>query len=155
MNVASQGYRVLGIAIGLDGGNMKNITKENASSELSDTKKYQHFEGGLAFLGYVCIKDPVRPEVEQAIKDCKTAGVNVIMITGDSKETAVSIAKELKIIPENADIAKTCFTGSEFEALSAKDKENALKGSTGKVFSRVEPRHKRELVKILIQMVSD
>lgn len=40
------------------------------------------------------------------------------MITGDSKETAVSIAKELKIIPENADIASTCFTGAEFEALS-------------------------------------
>jgi P-type E1-E2 ATPase len=56
--------------------------------------------------------------VKGAIQDCKTAGVNVIMITGDSKETAVSIAKELKIIPENADIAKTCFTGVEFEALT-------------------------------------
>ena len=76
------------------------------------------------------------------------------MITGDSKETAVSIAKELKIIPENADIAKTCFTGSEFEALTSKQKIEILSGSTGKVFSRVEPRHKRELVKILIEMVS-
>ena len=76
------------------------------------------------------------------------------MITGDSKETAVSIAKELKIIPENADIAKTCFTGVEFEALTPKQKTEVLSGSTGKVFSRVEPRHKRELVKILIEMVS-
>ena len=66
----------------------------------------------------MCIKDPVRPEVGKAIQDCKTAGVNVIMITGDSKETAVSIAKELDIISKNADVAKTCFTGSEFEALS-------------------------------------
>ena len=72
----------------------------------------------MAFLGYVCIKDPVRPEVKSAIQECKTAGINVIMITGDSKETAVSIAKELKIISENADINKTCFTGDEFEALN-------------------------------------
>lgn len=77
------------------------------------------------------------------------------MITGDSKETAVSIAKELNIIAQNADISKTCFTGAEFEALNQKQKEGVLSGSTGKVFSRVEPRHKRELVKILIQMVSD
>ena len=111
-------------------------------------------ESGLAFLGYVCIKDPVRPEVEQAIVDCKTAGINVIMITGDAKETAVSIAKELNIIPQNADISKTCLTGAEFEELTASQKEKVLSGSTGKVFSRVEPRHKRELVKILISMVS-
>ena len=154
LNVASQGYRVLGVAIGLDGGNMKNITRDNASDELSDTAKYQTFEAGLTFVGYVCIKDPVRPEVEQAIQDCKTAGINVIMITGDSKETAISIAKELKIIPENADLKNTCFTGSEFEALNETQKKSVLSGSIGKVFSRVEPRHKRELVKILIQMVS-
>jgi len=154
LSVASQGYRVLGIAIGLDGGNMQNITRQNASQELADTTKYLTKEGGLAFLGYVCIKDPARPEVEQAIQECKTAGINVIMITGDAKETAVSIAKELKIISENADLSKTCFTGAEFEALSQSKKESVLKGSSGKVFSRVEPRHKRELVKILINMVS-
>lgn len=133
---------------------MKNITRENSTTELSDTTKYATLEGGLAFLGYVCIKDPVRPEVKQAIQDCKTAGINVIMITGDAKETAVSIAKELQIIQDNADISKTCFTGAEFEALNPAQKENVLSGSTGKVFSRVEPRHKRELVKILIKMVS-
>ena len=129
---------------------MKDITSQNAGEKLADTSKYQHYESNLAFLGYVCIKDPVRPEVKSAIQECKTAGINVIMITGDSKETAVSIAKELKIITENADINKTCFTGDEFEALNDDQKKKVLSGSTGKVFSRVEPRHKRELVKILI-----
>ena len=76
------------------------------------------------------------------------------MITGDAKETAISVAKELSIISENANIEKTCFTGAEFEALSEDGKKKALSGNTGKVFSRVEPRHKRELVKILIGMVS-
>ena len=154
LEVASQGFRVLGVAIGLEGGRMNDVTKDNAQTKLSDSSKHDHLEGGLSFLGYVCIKDPVRPEVEQAIQDCKTAGVNVIMITGDIKETAVSVAKELKIISENADIAKTCFTGAEFEALNESQKKAILSGSSGKVFSRVEPRHKRELVKILINMVS-
>merc|ERR1712156_93878 len=71
------------------------------------------------------------------------------MITGDAKETAVSIAKQLKIISE--DTGDNCFTGAEFESLSVADKKNILSGSQGKVFSRVEPRHKRELVKILIE----
>ena len=154
LEVASQGYRVLGVAIGMDGGRMGDITKDNAQTKLADSSKHDHLEGGLAFLGYVCIKDPVRPEVEKAIQDCKTAGINVIMITGDIKETAVSIAKELKIIPANANISKTCFTGAEFEALSLTQKKTILKETSGKVFSRVEPRHKRELVKILIDMVS-
>lgn len=149
---AGDGFRCLGIAIALDGGNMKNVTKANASSKLADSSQYRQFEGGCSFLGYVCIRDPVRPEVKGAIAECKTAGVNVIMITGDAKETAVAIAKELDIIPENADTSKTCFTGSEFEALSAERKVEVLSGHAGKVFSRVEPRHKRELVKLLIGM---
>jgi len=95
-------------------------------------------------------RDPPRDEVKGAIEDCKTAGIRVIMITGDSKETAVSIAKELNII--ESDGPNVSFTGSEFEKLSAKQKVEALGGSGGKVFSRVEPRHKRELVKILIDM---
>jgi P-type E1-E2 ATPase len=68
-------------------------------------------------LGFVCIKDPVRDEVKSAIEDCKTAGIRVIMITGDSKETAVAIAKELLIIEQDG--PNTSFTGTEFEALSA------------------------------------
>jgi Ca2+-transporting ATPase len=49
---------------------------------------------------------------------------------------------------------KFSWTGAEFEKLSKAQKESALQGDAGKVFSRVEPRHKRELVKLLIDMVS-
>ena len=84
---------MMAVAIGLDGGNMKQVTVDNAKQQLADSSQYQQLEGGNAFLGYVCIKDPVRPEVNEAIAECKTAGINVIMITGDAKETAVSIAK--------------------------------------------------------------
>lgn len=114
--VAAEGYRVLGFGIALDGGNMKHINESNIKQELSDSEKYPELEGGCLFLGYVCIKDPVRPEVKDSILACRTAGINVIMITGDAKETAVSIARELNILTGNEKNA--CFTGSEFEALS-------------------------------------
>lgn len=143
---------MLGFAIGLDGGKMTHVTKANASEELSDTQKYAYFESELAFVGLVCIRDPVRPEVKDAINDCRSAGINVVMITGDAKETAISIAKELNIVSETQDLKATCFTGAEFEALTPAGKTKCLSGNLGKVFSRVEPRHKRELVKVLISM---
>ena len=62
---------------------------------LGDISKYDEYEQNATLVGIVAIKDPVRDEVKPAIKDCYTAGVRVIMITGDSKETAMSIAKEL------------------------------------------------------------
>ena len=133
---------------------MKDITAENSHTQLADTASYAHREAGLAFIGYVCIKDPCREEVKPSIEACKTAGISVIMITGDAKETAISIARELNILSDGQDITKSCFTGSEFQALSAEQKKSILSGSQGKVFSRVEPRHKRELVKILIEKVS-
>lgn len=74
------------------------------------------------------------------------------MITGDAKETAVAVARELQIILPNQDTQNVCFTGAEFESFSEEKKRKILSGKSGKVFSRVEPRHKRELVKLLIDM---
>lgn len=76
------------------------------------------------------------------------------MITGDARETAIAIARELDILSPNQDVKKCVHTGAEFQELSPEKKKEILKGSHGKVFARVEPRHKRELVKILIDMVS-
>ena len=90
---------------------MKHINEGNVAKELNEVSKYDQFESDLTFVGYVCIKDPVRPEVRQSIQDCITAGINVIMITGDSKETAISIAKELNIITKDQDTKVVCFTG--------------------------------------------
>jgi Ca2+-transporting ATPase len=131
---------------------LKDLTEANATDKLSDITKYGEQEVGGTFLGVIAIRDPPREEVADAIEACKTAGIRVIMITGDSKETAVAIAKELRIIdkstPENS------FSGYELVKLSAEQKKKALAGHGGMVFSRVEPSHKRELVKILIDLVS-
>ena len=117
---AKMGLRVLGVGINYTGGKLSDLNNSNLEAKLSDLSKYGEYEVGGTFLGFVCIKDPPRDEVKGAIEDCKTAGIRVIMITGDSKETAVSIAKELHII-EN-DGPNISFTGTEFEALTPEKK---------------------------------
>ncbi len=87
--------RVLGVGINYDAGKLADLNANNLEAKLSDLTKYNEFEYGCTFLGFVCIRDPPRDEVKGAIEDCKTAGIRVIMITGDSKETAVAIAKEI------------------------------------------------------------
>lgn len=106
-----EGLRVLGLAYSPVGGAMQHLTVENRDKLLVDANYYDDLESDLIFLGYVCIKDPCRPEVKASIKDCKTAGISVIMITGDSKATAIAIAKELGIIMPRQDEKKCCFTG--------------------------------------------
>ena len=93
--------------------------------------------------------DPIRPEVPQAIEDCQTAGVRVIMITGDAKNTAANIAQKAGILNADSNLATSVFTGSDFEKMSEDAKKKAVGGTGGKVFARVEPAHKRELVKVL------
>ena len=113
-SMAAKGLRCLAIAEIPDAGCLSHLTDNNKSEVLSDIKKYDSFEQGATFIGIVCIKDPVRPEIKGSIEDCKTAGIRVIMITGDSKETAMAIAKELKIIDKTDDASKCVFTGSQF-----------------------------------------
>ena len=102
---------MLGLAYEPTGGNMSDVTAENKTQKLNDTDKYDSLESEQWFLGYVCIKDPCRPEVKPAIVDCKTAGISVIMITGDAKATAIAIAKELGILEPGQKEEGNCFTG--------------------------------------------
>ncbi len=141
------------MAVTEDGGKLKDVTAANAQKYLANPNDYESLEVGSTFLGVVCIKDPVRKEVKGAIQDCKTAGIRVIMITGDSKETAIAIAKELEIIDPKSNNATDAFTGVEFINLKTDEaKRSALEGHGGKVFCRVEPAHKREIVRQLSAM---
>ncbi len=67
---------------------------------LSDPTTYADIESGLTLVGIVGIKDPARPEVADSINQCTDAGIRVMMITGDAKDTAVSIARDVNIFPE-------------------------------------------------------
>lgn len=99
----------------------------------------------LTFIGFVCIKDELRDEAKEGIKLIKNAGVDIIMITGDAKETAVSIAKEVGIMNDSNDLA---LSSEEFNKLSDDFIEDNLKRI--KVIARALPLDKSRMVKIII-----
>jgi len=98
---------------------------------------------GCVFAGLQGMYDPPREAAKQAIAACKTAGIKVIMITGDHRETARAIAEELRLDDEQIDV----LTGAELEKLSDK-RLRALSDMT-EVYARVSPMHKLRIVKQL------
>ncbi len=97
-------------------------------------------ENELCFVGLVGMIDPVRPEVKPAIEQCSSAGIRPIMITGDHKDTAVAIAKELGIISD----ASQAITGAELDTISDEEFETAVEKYS--VYARVQPEHKTRIV---------
>lgn len=100
-------------------------------------------EKNMTFLGFVGMIDPCRKEVYSAIEECRKAGIRPIMITGDHKDTAVAIAKDLKIIKDE----KEAITGAEIEEASDEELLKIVKKCS--VYARVQPEHKTRIVKIL------
>jgi Ca2+-transporting ATPase len=98
-------------------------------------------EEDLTFLGFAAIVDPPRPEAAEAIRLCRSAGIDVIMITGDSPLTAYTIARDLGLSSEGA------LTGADLEAMT--DDELASRLKTTKVLSRVTAEHKLRVIGIL------
>ncbi len=98
----------------------------------------------LVFVGLVGMIDPPRPEVQAAINDCKTAGIKVVMITGDHPSTAHYIGTQLGISKED-EVPVIGKDMKEFEELSEEEKERWINTS---VFARVNPKHKLDLVKV-------
>ncbi len=107
---------------------------------LPETIDSESLEYDMTFIGLTGMIDPVRPEVKDAIVECRTAGIKPIMITGDHINTAKAIARELGILTDDsqammgADIDK--YTDEEFEAIV----ENIC------VYARVQPEHKTRIV---------
>ena len=97
-------------------------------------------ESRLCFIGLCGMIDPVRPEVKDAIEECKSAGIRAIMITGDHIDTAVAIAKELGILSGD----RRAITGSELDEMS--DAEFSEKFRDIAVYARVQPEHKTRIV---------
>ena len=100
----------------------------------------EFLEQELIFVGLTGMIDPVRPEVRAAIEECRSAGIRPVMITGDHKDTAVAIAKELGIIQD----ASEAITGAELDDISDEDICEAVKKYG--VYARVQPEHKTRIV---------
>ncbi|ONK80500.1 uncharacterized protein A4U43_C01F18460 [Asparagus officinalis] len=114
---------------------------------LLDPSNYSSIESDLIFVGLVGLRDPPRAEVHKAIEDCRAAGIKVMVITGDNKDTAEAICREIGVFTPHEDISLKSFTGREFMALP--DKKLQLRQQGGLLFSRAEPKHKQEIVRLL------
>ena len=97
-------------------------------------------ERGLIFAGLVGIQDPPRPEVFDAIRTCRQAGIRPVMITGDHLVTALAVGKELGILREGAG----ALAGADLDRMS--DDELAVAVKTTDIFARISPEHKLRIV---------
>ncbi|MGZ9585307.1 calcium-translocating P-type ATPase, SERCA-type [Paenibacillus marinisediminis] len=109
-------------------------------SAIPSELKPEAVEQGLTFIGLVGMIDPPREEVKDAVRVCKAAGIRPIMITGDHRDTAAAIAKELDIIQDESGV----ITGTELNKISEKDFEEKV--TQYSVYARVSPEHKVRIV---------
>lgn len=100
-------------------------------------------EDNLTFVGLVGMVDPPRPEAKSAVATLKNAGITTVMITGDHKDTAFAIAKELGI----AQNFEECMSGDQIDACSPEELQEKVK--TVRVFARVSPENKVAIVKAI------
>ena len=103
-------------------------------------------EGCMTFLGIFAIRDPIRPDVPDAVKKCQSAGIGVKIVTGDTPGTATEIARQIGLWKEN-DTERNRITGTDFAALS--DEEALERVLDIKVMSRARPMDKQRLVQLL------
>lgn len=144
LSYASDGLRTLAFAY-------VNRNDIDTSHYHSDTSKdYSRFEQDLTFVSVVGMLDPPRPEVREAVANCRAAGIRVICITGDNKRTAETICRQIGIFGEDEDLKGKSYTGKEFEALSDEEKVRVVKRAS--LFSRTEPGHKSQLVDLLQEL---
>ena len=126
--MAAEGFRVMALA----GGTVETADSNNLPE--------------LNLLGLVGMIDPLRPEAKEAVKLCQQAGIEVFMVTGDHPSTALAIAKELGI----ADSQDQIITGAELQEMKNLSKrEYAGRLNDKKVFARVAPLQKRDIVEAM------
>ena len=118
-------------------------------------------ETGMTFVGFVGIVDPPREEVKPALDTCRMAGIRVIVVTGDNKNTAECVCSQIGLFddvgageasavapsPIKAAGAGKAYTGLEFDELNDSEREDAVESM--QLFARVEPSHKLKLVNLL------
>jgi magnesium-transporting ATPase (P-type) len=129
--LAAKGYRVMAIAAG--------------SIRLGPGEVFsEEHLGGLTFLGLVGLIDPLRPEAKAAVAACRAAGIRVAMLTGDHPATAFSIARELELVSSSTEV----ISGTDLRQVQETVEQDRLI-EQARVFARVEPQQKLEIVQSL------
>jgi len=127
-NLTGQAMRVLGVAY-------RDLDGHAGKLEVDTVEK------DLTFVGLIAMIDPPREEVKQAIRECMTAGIKTVMITGDHKNTATAIAKQLGFFREDS----LALSGEELDKLSQEQLEKQVDRIP--VYARVSPEHKLRVVR--------
>ncbi len=125
---ADRALRVLGLGYRLYEEKPANFDSEN-------------LENDLIYVGFTGMIDPCRDEVYDAIKECESAGIRPVMITGDHIDTAVAIGKDLGIITD----ASQAMLGSQLDSLTDEQLKEVVQKTS--VFARVQPEHKTRIVR--------
>ena len=126
-DLAGQALRVLAVAQRLQPALPKSMAAESLEAELT-------------FVGLIGMMDPPRPEVRQAVDRCAGAGIRPVMITGDHKDTAVAIAKQLGIVADRSQ----AITGADLDRMSDEELDAHIEDYG--VYARVQPEHKTRIV---------
>jgi Ca2+-transporting ATPase len=125
--MASEGLRVLGVA---------------KASFMHPRLPGEQHDFTFTFLGLVGFADPVRPQIKEAVSVCYSAGIRVVMITGDYPLTAMNIARQIGLAG-----ADRCITGADLEAISKEDLRQQIGSFT--IFARVVPEQKLHIIDAL------
>ncbi len=123
---ASGAFRVLAVA----------RREENLSEPIDEV-----MENNLSFIGLVAMQDPPRPEVEDAVKKCKQAGIKTVMITGDHKKTGLAVAEEIGLVELNS----LALDGLDLDKMNENDLNEKLENIA--VFARVSAEHKMRIIR--------
>ncbi|KAK3995365.1 hypothetical protein QBC44DRAFT_320206 [Cladorrhinum sp. PSN332] len=137
----NKGLRVIALA------SREEVQGNPLLTTAKSTSQYAALEHDLTLIGLVGMLDPPRPEVAGSIKKCKDAGIRVIVVTGDNRNTAETICRQIGVFGTDEDLTGKSFTGREFDNLSPSEQLEAAKSAS--LFSRVEPSHKSKLVDLL------
>jgi Ca2+ transporting ATPase len=137
----NMGLRVIALA------SIDDVSSNSLAHSAKSTEQYAQLEQNMTFLGLVGMLDPPREEVPKSIQQCKDAGIRVIVITGDNRNTAESICRKIGVFGADEDLTGKSYTGREFDNLSPSEQMEAAQRAS--LFSRVEPGHKSKLVDLL------
>ncbi|MEA5598808.1 cation-translocating P-type ATPase [Rivularia sp. UHCC 0363] len=138
--MAAQGLRVLGVAKASLGA-PPQFLPPHPSLNLNHLPDEQH-DFAFQFLGLVGLSDPVRPNAAAAIQECHTAGIRVVMITGDYPETAQTIARQVGLLQMGA-----ILTGAELDRMSDTELQQRIQSTN--IFARAVPEQKLRIVNAL------
>ena len=143
VNYGNQGLRVIAVA------SVEHASSNALLSKAKTSKEYTKLEQNMTLIGLCGMLDPPRPEVRASIQQCRSAGIRVVVITGDNQNTAESICRQIGVFGANEDLNGKSFTGRQFDDLSEAEQLHVAKHAS--LFSRTEPSHKSKLVDLLQQ----